>query len=84
MYFIHRLSVRYPIIQEAVRAEEGVNMQRTILSAFSLDLGYCDRVLSYLTEIQHILSKDFKEEKTVDVSQSAQVPQQPYAGENTN
>lgn len=58
-------------------------MQRTILFAFSLDLGYCDRVLSYLTEIQHILSKDFKDEKSMGTLQSSEVLQQPYPeGEN--
>lgn len=57
-------------------------MQGTILSTFSLDLGYCDRVLSYLTEIQHVLSKDFEEDKPVDGSQSAPVLQREREGEN--
>lgn len=67
-----RLSVRYPIIQDALRTEEGLSMQTSILSAYSLDLDYSDRVISYLTEIQHVLSKDFNDEKTEDtVSESA-------------
>lgn len=76
------MSVRYPIIQDALRTEEGLGMQRAILSAFSLDLGYCDRVLSYLTEIQHILSKDFKDEKIVNTMQDAEVIQKPDTEEN--
>lgn len=68
----HRLSVRYPAIQEALISEEGLTMQGAVLSAFSLDLGYSDRVLSYLTEIQHILSKDFEDEKKVKDSQSVE------------
>lgn len=60
------LSVRYPIIQDALRTEEGLSMQTSILSTYSLDLDYSDRVLSYLTEIQHVLSKDFNDEKTED------------------
>lgn len=73
-----RLSVRYPVIQDALRTEEGVSMQRTILFAFSLDLGYCDRVLSYLTEIQHILRKDFKDKKTVNASQGVEALQKQF------
>ena len=55
--------MRYQVIQDALRTEEGLDMQRTILSVYSLDLDYSDKVLSYLTEIQHVLSKDFKDEK---------------------
>ncbi|XP_050728420.1 uncharacterized protein LOC127004581 [Eriocheir sinensis] len=77
LILLKMLSVRYPIIQDALRSEEGLSMQGSILSAFSLDLGYCDRILSYLTEIQHILSKDFKDEKTAEVSESAEVLQKP-------
>lgn len=75
------MSVRYQIIQDALRTGEGLDMQRAILSAFSLDLGYCDRVLSYLTEIQHVLSKDFNDEKTLNV-QDAEVIQKPDTEEN--
>ena len=61
-----RLSIRYQVIQDALRTEEGLSMQTSILSAVSLDLGYGDRVITYLTEIQHVLSKDFSDEKTED------------------
>ncbi|MPC33622.1 putative RNA polymerase II subunit B1 CTD phosphatase RPAP2 [Portunus trituberculatus] len=69
------LSVRYQTIQDALRTEEGLSMQMSILSASSLDLGYGDRVISYLTEIHHILSKDFTDENTEDPESRNGTPQ---------
>lgn len=79
------LSVRYQIIQDALRTEEGLSMQTSILSTYSLDLGYSDRVISYLTEIQHVLSKDFNDEKAEDAEsrntlQNADIPLQTCPG----
>lgn len=79
--------MRYPTINDTLMTEEGLSMQKTILSTYSLDLDYSDRVLSYLTEIQHVLSKDFQDEKTKAAEtknplQNANVPLQDHPGGN--
>ncbi|XP_045608150.1 putative RNA polymerase II subunit B1 CTD phosphatase rpap2 [Procambarus clarkii] len=62
LILLKMLTVRYSAISEALKGEQAMNIQKKVLSCFDLDLGYYDRVLSYLTEINYIISKNFKEE----------------------
>lgn len=62
--------MRYPVIEEALKGEQAHNLQKTVLSGFHLDFGYCDRVLCYLTEIKYIISKNFETEQKVHSQQN--------------
>ncbi|KAG7167524.1 RNA polymerase II subunit B1 CTD phosphatase RPAP2-like, partial [Homarus americanus] len=64
------LTVRYPVIMEALKGEQAANIQKTVLSGFDLDFEYCDRVLSYLTEIYYIISKNFKSKEGDQIQQN--------------
>ncbi|KAK4319331.1 hypothetical protein Pmani_009723 [Petrolisthes manimaculis] len=56
---LHMLTVRYSAIHLALMSEEGCLIQTEVASSLGLDVGYWDRVMSYLTEITHIISKSY-------------------------
>lgn len=68
------LTVRYPVILEALKSTDAVNIQKMVLSTFGLDLDYCDRILSYLTEINYIMCKNLKKEGSIQIQQDELYP----------
>ncbi|XP_042884983.1 uncharacterized protein LOC122261417 isoform X2 [Penaeus japonicus] len=59
MIFMELIGIRYPVISAAMKTEKYYEILENILSAFSLDTGYMTRIVTYLTEIQPIISKNF-------------------------
>lgn len=69
--FSYRLSVRYPVISAAMKTEKYCELQKNIISAFGLDLGYMSRIVTYLTEIQPIISKNYR--NTIEIKENIDI-----------
>ncbi|XP_047484405.1 uncharacterized protein LOC125036060 isoform X2 [Penaeus chinensis] len=59
LIFMELLSIRYPVISAAMKTEKYCEFQENIISAFGLDVGYMSRIVTYLTEIQPVISKNY-------------------------
>ncbi|XP_063613746.1 putative RNA polymerase II subunit B1 CTD phosphatase RPAP2 [Penaeus indicus] len=60
LIFMELLGIRYPVISAAMKTEKYCELQENIISAFGLDIGYMSRIVTYLTEIQPIISKNYR------------------------
>lgn len=54
--------MRYSAIHMALKSEEGSLIQTEVAAGLGLDIGYWDRVMSYLTEITYIINKSYRSE----------------------
>lgn len=54
--------MRYSAIRMAMKSEEGSLIQTEMAAGLGLDVGYWDRVMSYLTEITYIINKSYRSE----------------------
>lgn len=71
LIFMELLSVRYPVISAAMKTEKYCELQKNIISAFGLDLGYMSRIVTYLTEIQPIISKNYR--NTIEIKENIDI-----------
>ncbi|XP_076039628.1 putative RNA polymerase II subunit B1 CTD phosphatase RPAP2 isoform X2 [Oratosquilla oratoria] len=60
LVMLKMFSVRYVKVDQDLKSEESSRGIMVILQNYGLDFSYLDRILSYLTEIQYIISKYHK------------------------